>query len=132
MVTVVRFLARVASRAAFTRWIVETVGAPMTKEILYTARRYSADEAMRIGLAQRLVPVAELESFTRAYVADIVENAPLSARATKGIVNQVVKSPSDWDTALCDRLVSECANSADFVEGRTAFMQKRRPQFKGV
>ena len=118
-------------RANFTRWVAETVGGPTTKEILYTARRYNAEEALQIRLINRLTSVAELESFTRDYVKAMVENAPLSLKATKGIVNEVLKSPSDWNTDLCDSLVDACSNSDDFKEGRRAFMEKRTPAFTG-
>ena len=118
-------------RTNFTRWVAETVGGPTAKEILYTARRYSAEEALQIRLINRLTTVEELEPFTREYVGKIAENAPLSLRATKGIVNEVLKSPSDWNTELCDSLVDACSNSDDFKEGRRAFMEKRTPVFTG-
>jgi len=118
-------------RPNFTRWVVETVGAPTTKEILYTARRYSGEEALQIRLVNRLTENNELESFTREYVKAIVENAPLSVKATKGIVNEVLKTPADWDMEMCSALVDACSNSEDFKEGRKAFMEKRTPVFTG-
>jgi enoyl-CoA hydratase/carnithine racemase len=118
-------------RANFTRWVVETVGAPTTKEILFTGRRYPAEEALRLGLVNRVVPVDELETYVRDYVGSIVENAPLSVRAAKSIVNEVVKSPSDWNVERCAELVKTCSDSADFAEGRRAFMEKRTPMFQG-
>jgi enoyl-CoA hydratase len=116
----------------FTRWIVEAVGVATTKEILYTARRYKADEALRIGLATRLVPAAELEAFTREYVRAIVANAPLSVRASKGIIGEVLKTPADWDMAVCESLMKECTGSEDAAEGHKAFLEKRPAVFRGV
>jgi enoyl-CoA hydratase/carnithine racemase len=118
-------------RPNFTRWVVETVGAPTAKEILYTARRYSGEEALQIRLVNRLTEDSELESFTRDYVKAIAENAPLSARATKGVVNEVLKTPADWDLDVCNALIDACSNSDDFKEGRRAFMEKRAPVWTG-
>lgn len=118
-------------RASFTRWVLEAVGPSMTREILYTARRYSGAEAVTIGLATRVIEKTVLEDYVRDYAATIAGNAPLSVRAAKGMVAEVVKSPGEWDQEVCRELVRACADSADFKEGRTAFMEKRPPEFKG-
>ena len=103
----------------------------MTKEILYTARRYSSSEAVAMGLATRVIEKTVLEDYVRNYAATIAGNAPLSVRAAKGMVAEVVKTPGEWDQEVCKELVRACADSADFKEGRTAFMEKRLPEFKG-
>ena len=87
--------------------------------------------ALQIRLVNRLTEDADLEKFTRDYVKAIVENAPLSVKATKGIVNEVLKTPADWDMEMCAALVDACSNSADFKEGRKAFLEKRTPAFTG-
>ncbi|NQV57473.1 MAG: enoyl-CoA hydratase/isomerase family protein [Rhodospirillales bacterium] len=118
-------------RASFTRWVMEAVGPSMTKEILYTARRYSAEEAVQMGLVTRIIEKDALQEYVRDYAATIAGNAPLSVRAAKGMVAQVLKSPGEWDEKICVELVRACADSADYKEGRTSFMEKRQPEFKG-
>jgi enoyl-CoA hydratase len=61
----------------------------------------------------------------------IGENAPLSLAATKGIIAEISKLSSEADRARCEELVKACFESEDYVEGRRAFMEKRKPQFKG-
>lgn len=118
-------------RANATRWVVDAVGPANAKEILLTARRYGAAEAFRIGLVNRVVPVAEFEAFTQEYLATIADNAPLSMLTSKVTVNEVSKGLGECNDALCDELANACADSADYREGRTAFMEKRRPVFTG-
>jgi enoyl-CoA hydratase len=116
-------------RASSMKKLVDLVGAAYAKEIMITARQFSAAEARAMGLVHRVVPVAELETATREYCEAIAANAPLTMRAAKRIIAEVVKS--QFDAARCDAWVKECFDSTDYVEGRTAFMEKRKPNFQG-
>jgi enoyl-CoA hydratase/carnithine racemase len=109
--------------------LVDIVGKPAALEIMITARQFSADEALRMGLVHKVVPVTELETTTRAYCDMIAANAPLTIRTAKRVIGEVLKS--DYDAAACDRWVKECFESEDYREGRRAFMEKRKPVFKG-
>ena len=111
--------------------LVDLVGPAAAKEILFTARRFDAREAAAIGLVNRVVDPAGLDAAVGECAATIAENAPLTVRACKRIVAETLKDPGARDLALCDRLVAECYASEDYVEGRRAFMQKRRPRFRG-
>jgi enoyl-CoA hydratase/carnithine racemase len=84
-----------------------------------------------MGLVNRVVPQAELESFTTDYARQITENAPLTVSAIKQIVGEALKDPADRDLALCERLVRKCFDSEDYAEGRRAFAEKRKPAFRG-
>jgi len=111
--------------------LVRLVGPSTAKEILYTARRYNAQEALRIGLINQVVPVAELADYVAKYAATIAGNAPLSIVSAKRVVDEIVKDAADRDVALCEKVVADCFKSQDYIEGRRAFMEKRRPVFTG-
>ncbi len=110
--------------------LVDLVGPAGAREIMITARQYSAAEAKAMGLVHHVVPAAELESFTRRYCQDIAANAPLTQRAAKRIIREVVASPR-YDAEKCRAWVRECFESEDYKEGRKAFMEKRKPVFRG-
>jgi enoyl-CoA hydratase/carnithine racemase len=113
------------------RKLVDVVGPAFAREIFYTARQFSAQEALAMGLVNRLVPADGLESYVRDYATTIAANAPLTVSSIKTLVAQVLKDESDRDVRLCEEVVDRCFASADYVEGRQAFMEKRKPKFQG-
>lgn len=111
--------------------LIDIVGPAFAREIFYTARQFSADEALVMGLVNRVVANDELENYVQTYCATIAGNAPLTIKSAKVAVREALKPESERDLDLCKRLVAECFASEDYAEGRTAFMEKRRPVFKG-
>jgi enoyl-CoA hydratase/carnithine racemase len=112
--------------------LIDVVGPSFAKEIFYTARQFTADEAERMGLVNRVSPSDKLEQYVSDYAATIAGNAPLTVDAVKFIVGEVVRPESERDLAACDALVAQCFASADYKEGREAFMEKRKPNFIGA
>jgi enoyl-CoA hydratase len=113
------------------RRLLDLVGPQFVQEILFTARQFDAAEALRMGLVSRVVPGAEIEAYVRDLAATIAANAPLTIRAVKRIVREALKDPQDRDLAACEVLIQRCFESADYREGRCAFMEKRKPTFTG-
>ena len=118
-------------RASSLKNLVDIVGPAYAREVLITGRHFSAAEAKAMGLVHRVAPVAELESLVLEYCAMISENAPLTIRASKRIIRELLKSSATFDAEACAALVKACFESQDYVEGRRAFMEKRKPVFQG-
>ncbi len=114
-----------------TKRLVETVGHANAREIFFTGRRYTAAEAFSIGLVHRIVPTAELEAFVRKTAEGMAENAPLTLAASKILIEEFVRPSGEPDLAKGLAAIERCALSEDYQEGRKAFMEKRKPRFRG-
>jgi enoyl-CoA hydratase/carnithine racemase len=112
--------------------LVNVVGPAFAKEIFFTARRYSAEDARVMGLVNRVVPDDQVGDFALETARTIAANAPMTVNSVKFIVGEVLKDESDRDLAACDAKVKECFDSKDYIEGRRAFLEKRKPQFVGA
>jgi len=118
-------------RAAGIKVLMDLVGPSSAKEIFFTGRLFSAQEALSMGLVNRVVPEAELDSYVDNYCSLIGQNAPLTMHAAKRTVEELSRLDGKPDLDRSARLVKECFDSEDYIEGRRAFMEKRKPVFKG-
>jgi enoyl-CoA hydratase len=114
------------------RRLIEIVGPAFAKEIFFTARQFDTAEALQMGLVNRVVPPDELESYVKNYADVMAGNAPLTVQAVKFIVGEAMKDDSERDLQRCADMVDACFASNDFIEGRRAFMEKRKPAFTGT
>lgn len=111
--------------------LTDVVGPQFTAEIFFTARQFTAQEALQMNLVNRVVPVAELEKYTIDYATTIANNAPLTLASVKASIIECLKDPAKRDLDRLQQMVDACYKSEDYKEGQTAFMEKRRPVFKG-
>jgi enoyl-CoA hydratase/carnithine racemase len=112
---------------------VRTIGLSKTKEMFFTARRYKAEQLKEMGLLDYVVPREQLVFFTESFAGEIAENAPLSLKGIKKILNMIAESnrlgESEFEEAT--RLVEDSFVSEDLKEGQAAFLEKRKAKFKG-
>ena len=111
--------------------LVDLVGPSIAKDIMFSGRRLKTDEALRIGLINRVVEVEELEAVTVAYAETLAENAPLSIRTSKYFINQLGLERAERDEARMDAMQREAESSEDFKEATRSFLEKRKPVFRG-
>jgi enoyl-CoA hydratase/carnithine racemase len=111
--------------------LVDLVGPAYAKDILFSARTVSDREAVAIGLIQRLVPAADLERTTYDYLKLVANNAPLSVRGSKVAVQAYLSGFDEDSRAKLREMSLEAVASEDYREGTRAFLEKRRPTFRG-
>src|SRR5271169_5027985 len=109
--------------------LIDVVGHSSAKEIFYTARQFNAQEAYDMGLVNRVAPAAELENYVKTITDMISANAPLTIKAVKYTVNEIYKDESKRNVGRTVEMVEKCFASNDYNEGRSAFMEKRKPVF---
>ena len=114
------------------RNLVSLVGPSQARLLLYTGMRIDAEEALRIGLVDRMMASDGLLPATLDIARTISQNAPLAIKAAKITIAEVLKDESRRDMEAIKAIGNACMDSADFREGRQAFMEKRKPRFTGT
>ncbi len=113
------------------RQLANIVGPSMAAEIFYTARQFTSSEAYEMGLVNRVVSSDELDAYVEDYETRIAENAPMTIAGVKAIKLAIESDPDQRDLKTIEDMVRACYESQDYIEGRTAFMEKRKPKFIG-
>ncbi|RQS26896.1 3-hydroxybutyryl-CoA dehydratase [Burkholderia sp. Bp8989] len=112
-----------------TRRLFNLVGLSNAKRILYSASRFDAERAFRIGFVDDVVA----DSFASAtqFASELASNAPLTIKGAKYILDSLASTNTDISELKVNQIMDEAAQSHDYLEGRSAFLEKRPPKFHG-
>lgn len=111
--------------------LVDLIGPGAAKDLFFSARKIDAEEARSMGLIARVCAPEALDALLSEYTTALAANAPLTVRAGKAIIAEILKPSPGLDFELCQNLIRDCFESEDYAEGRRAFMEKRKPVFSG-
>lgn len=111
--------------------LVDLIGPGNAKDLFFSARKIDANEARFLGLISRVCEPADLPALLKEYTDALAANAPITIAAAKAITAEILKPSPELDMAKCQTLIRGCFESADYAEGRKAFMEKRKPVFVG-
>ena len=111
--------------------LVAALGVQSTMYLFATARRFKAEEAQRIGFLARVFPAEAFEQQLAEMAQSIATNAPLTIKAAKAAIHHAARLPDALDLATAQALADACYDSADYIEGLHAFLEKRPARFSG-
>jgi enoyl-CoA hydratase/carnithine racemase len=112
---------------------IQTIGLQATREMFFTGRTYKGPQLKQMGIVDHLVPREELTDFTNRMAEDIAQNAPLALKGTKQIINFILDTGKleNGDQIAAESITEAAFKSEDAAEGKRAFLEKRKPKFKG-
>ena len=111
--------------------LVEIIGPAHTRHLMFTGRPIDARRALEIGMVHQVVPAAEVEAATQALARTIADNAPLSLRGIKAVIQRTLTLRDTLAADDLDAAARSARSSADASVGRRAMLEKRKPQFRG-
>ncbi len=112
--------------------LMRAIGQAAAKELMFTAKTIDAATAQNLGFVQAITAPEDLDAHVTEIAGHIAANAPLTIKAMKFIATQVPLSDAERDLDQCNDLIATCFASKDYIEGRKAFLEKRKPRFKGL
>jgi len=111
--------------------LMNLIGPAHTAEILFSARRFTAAQALRMGLVNQVVPAESLREAVSSLAISIARNAPLTIAAAKAAIREVSRPAGHQDLTRVEAMIEACFQSQDYLEGQRAFAEKRPPAFTG-